>query len=262
MGTGLAVLITLLAFVTGASAASPTRCLSCHPAHYVDRGGCTVCHHGDNRSSRVELAHAGLIAGQYASFANRQAAAVVAGKQLIERSACRRCHTTAGSGNRLAANLDTLLWTTAPDKIRLALTAPATYMPRFYFSQQDLDLLVTAILAGGHQSGKLHSEPPQVVHFNSTGTMVNPFVKHCGGCHKLLSTRHGALGSSEVGPNLSGLLGRYYPASFVGTHAWTEQRLKRWLTNPRSVKPFTAMRPVNLKAAEFGHLVRLFASSN
>lgn len=262
MGACLAILITVLSVLAVGPAQAATvrnQCRSCHPVHYADQGGCTDCHHGNPRTSRSGLAHSGLIKGQYASFTNPQSGAVVSGKRLAEQTACRRCHILAGTGNRLASNLDSLLKTSTPDEIRTALTDPAIFMPSFHFSEQDLDRLTTAVLAGGFQSGKALQEPPRIVHFNDQNTgQQNMFIKQCGGCHKLLSKQHGGLGSGTTGPNLSGLLTRFYPATFEGDNAWNEERLKRWLKNPRQVRGQTLMRPIPLKPEEWNGLLQIF----
>jgi cytochrome c2 len=266
LGACLAILIAVLALLSANpcyAATDRNQCRSCHPVHYADQGGCTDCHHGNPRTSRSGLAHSGLIAGHYASFTDPRAVAVIAGKKLAEQTACRRCHVLAGTGNRLASNLDTLLGRSTPAEIRTALAEPAIFMPNFHFSEQDLDRLTTAVLAGGFQSGKALKEPPRIVHFNDQKTgQQTIFVKQCGGCHKLLSKQHGGLGNGTTGPNLSGLLTRFYPANFEGDNAWNEERLKRWLKNPRQVRSQTLMRPIPLKLDEWEQLLKIISSAD
>lgn len=266
MGACLAILITVLSVLAAGPAQAATvrnLCLSCHPPHYGEQGACVDCHRGNPRTSRTTLAHSTLIKGQYASFTNPQSGAVVSGKRLAEQTACRRCHVLAGTGNRLASNLDTLLGRSTPAEIRTALAEPAIFMPNFHFSEQDLDRLTTAVLAGGFQSGKALKEPPRIVHFNDQKTgQQTIFVKQCGGCHKLLSKQHGGLGNGTTGPNLSGLLTRFYPANFEGDNAWNEERLKRWLKNPRQVRSQTLMRPIPLKLDEWEQLLKIISSAD
>lgn len=267
MGAGLAVLILLLASVAGAGmpvhGAPPSRCLSCHPVHYADRGGCAVCHRGNERTSRPELAHAGLIKGRYAVFTGPDNQEVAQGNRLSDRSGCRRCHVMKRTGNRLASDLDGLFWSSTPAQIDAALTDPTLFMPEFQFSQHDRDLLIIAILAAGYHVTPAATQPPQIVHFADQPTRTaTVFEQKCGGCHKLLSARNGGLGGGSAGPNLSGLLTRYYPASFTGRQVWTEQRLKRWLANPRRIRPFAGMRPVPLKPDEFAQLYRILAPTD
>ena len=264
MGLRHVVLITviLLACAFPAAASPGNSCLECHPVHYADQGGCVFCHRGDQRTSRKDLVHSGLIRGRYAGFTNNHSAEVLSGTQLAEKAACRRCHVLNGTGNRLAANLDNLFWTTKPEAIRSALINPALYMPNFCFSERDLDRLVTAILAGGLRTGKALKEPPQVVHFSDADSAKqNTFVKNCGSCHKLLSKRDGGLGTGVVGPNLSGLLSRFYPHTFDGNKAWDEEGLKRWLKNPRAIRKNAVMRPIPLKPEEWDELLKTLAPS-
>lgn len=259
MGSSYAVLIILFLLMPSlpASADPYNSCLKCHPAHYVTLGACTACHLGDLRTARKKLAHSGLIEGRYASFTNRSSVKTVAGRQLTEKTACRRCHVLNATGNRLAANLDSLLWIRKPETVRSALLTPALYMPKFYFSESDIDLLVTAIFAGGAQAGKAKKEPPQVVHFNPVDSVKqNIFVKNCGSCHKLLSKQDGGLGVGIIGPNLSGLLSRFYPHTFKDNKTWNEENLKLWLKNPRAVRKNTTMRPFVLKPEEWEQLLK------
>jgi len=260
LGACLAILIAVLTVLAAGPAQAATvrnQCLSCHPPHYGEQGACVDCHRGNPRTSRSALAHSGLIKGRYASFTNPQSGAVVSGKRLAEQSACRRCHILSETGNRLASNLDSLLKTSTPAEIRTALTDPAIFMPTFSFSEQDLDRMITVILAGGLKSGKNIQEPPRIVHFNEQKPgQHNMFVKQCGGCHKLLSKQHGGLGSGITGPNLSGLLTRFYPFNFEGDKQWNEERLKRWLKNPREFRSQTLMRPIPLKPGEWEQLLK------
>ena len=262
MGLRHAILITaiLLACAFPATASPGNSCLECHSSHYAEQGGCVFCHRGNQRTNRKDLAHGGLIRGRYAGFTNSRSAEVLSGTQLAEKAACRRCHVLNGTGNRLAVNLDNLFWTTNPVSIRFALINPALYMPNFYFSERDLDRLVITILAGGLRAGKALKEQPLVVHFSAADSAKqNIFVKNCGSCHKLLSKRDGGLGTGVVGPNLSGLLSRFYPHTFEGNKAWDEERLKRWLKNPRAVRKNAVMRPIPLKPAEWDELLKTFA---
>lgn len=261
MGAGLAILIvlwTVLLWGLPVDAAPPkSRCLTCHPAHYAEQGGCGSCHRGDGRTSRKELAHSGLIRGRYAQFTNPREPMVLQGKRLAENTACRRCHVLGASGNRLASDLDRVLHSSHPEEIDRAIQSPAVFMPQFRFSQQDRDALVTYILFAGQAAGKQADEPPQVVHFDQLQPgWQTIFAKQCGGCHRLLSERFGGMGSNNEGPNLSGLFTRFYPTSFQRDQTWTAERLQRWLRNPRAIRPQTMMRPVALQPAEWNELLK------
>ena len=264
MGFRHAVLITaiLLSCVIPVIASPGNSCLECHSVHYAEQGECVFCHRGNQRTSRKELAHSGLIRGRYAGFTNSRSVEQLSGIQLAEKAACRRCHVLHGTGNRLATNLDSLLWTAKPEAISSALVNPALYMPNFHFSENNLDSLVTAVLAGGLKAGKTLREPPLLVHFSDAeSAKQNIFVKNCGSCHKLLSKRDGGLGSGIVGPNLSGLLSRFYPQTFEDNKPWDEERLKRWLKNPRIIRKNAVMRPITLKAEEWEQLLKTFSPS-
>lgn len=264
MGFSHAVLIAviLLAFALPAWAASGNSCLECHPVHYAGQGSCSYCHRGNQLTKRKELAHSGLIRGRYAGFSNNRSVELLSGITLAEKAACRRCHVLNDTGNRLATSLDSLLWTNQPEAISSALVNPALYMPNFYFSEKALDRLVTAVLAGGLKAGKALREPPLVVHFSNTESVKqNIFVKNCGSCHKLLSKREGGLGVGIVGSNLSGLLSRFYPQTFEDNKPWNEERLKRWLKNPRAVRKNAVMRPIILKPEEWDQLLKTLAPS-
>lgn len=236
------------------------RCLVCHPAHYGEQGGCADCHRGNSRTSRTALAHSGLIRGRYAGFALPGSESAARGRKLAEGMACRRCHLLGGNGTTLAANLDHLLQSRTPETIAMAIVEPALYMPDFRLAPRDRDDLVTAVLAGGLQAAPTVREPPQVVYFTDRKSgQENLFAKQCGACHKLLSARYGGLGSGSDGPNLSGLLTRFYPATFQGNLPWTEERLHRWLKNPRSLRPVTTMRPVLLRLDAWEQLLGMLA---
>ena len=230
--------------------------------HYAGQGSCNYCHRGNQRTNRKELAHSDLIRGRYAGFTNNRSVEVLSGIQLAEKAACRRCHVLNGTGNRLATSLDSLLWTAQPEAISSALVNPALYMPNFHFSEKDLDRLVTTVLAGGLKAGKALREPPLVVHFSDAESVKqNIFVKNCGSCHKLLSKRDGGLGVGIVGPNLSGLLSQFYPQTFENNKPWDEEKLKRWLKNPRAVRKNAVMRPITLKPEEWDQLLKTFSPS-
>lgn len=264
MGLRSAVLIIvlLLTSICRGEAAPHNNCLGCHPVHYREQGSCRYCHRGNQRTSRKQLAHSGVIAGQYATFTNSREPSVIAGIKLAKQAACRRCHVLNKTGNHLASNLDNLLWTTSPEAIRKALLEPALYMPVFYFSGPDLDRLITAILAGGLQAGKGPKEPPQVVYFSNAGAeKQNVFSKQCGGCHKVLSKRDGGLGTGTAGPNLSGLMTQFYPPTFTDNTRWSEEKLKRWVKNPRAVRKDTLMRPVPLKDEEWDQLLTILKAT-
>jgi len=102
-------------------------------------------------------------------------------------------------------------------------------------------------------------ETPVVVHFEDRERRKdNPFVKDCGGCHRVLTEGQGGLGQGDVGPNLSGLLSEYYPKTFRDGERWSADGLKKWLRNPREIRPLATMAPVRLKEEELSRLLGVF----
>jgi mono/diheme cytochrome c family protein len=183
---------------------------------------------------------------------------IIEGRRLLEQLSCRRCHASAGKGNRLATPLDTLADAKTPEEIVAAIKAPAQGMPDFRLTDRQMVLLVNAILGGARQNRAQSQTRPLRVHFeHAQSGKENVFSRKCGACHRLLSERQGAIGKGDVGPNLSGLLTEYYPRTFGQGQAWTEERLKRWLLNPRAVRVWSGMPPVELSTAEFRELLEM-----
>jgi cytochrome c2 len=253
------ILLSGLLLPTAGAWAGPG-CLRCHQPHYAASGSCTSCHRGDGRSERLAIAHRDLIRGKYSWFALAGSPPLRRGEQLLEKFACRRCHTSAGKGNRLASNLDRLAPNLAPEKISAAIRTPALFMPDFRFEDRQIVDLVNAIMAGAAKAGPAAGETPQVVHFaDKKQHGENVFEKQCGPCHKVLTQGQGALGKGDIGPNLSGLFSEFYPATLRNNGRWTAEALKKWLENPRKTREHSQMRPVPLKKEEFDQLLALLA---
>lgn len=252
----------LAAVLLPASAGAASRCLECHRPHYADKGGCTACHRGDERTDRRNIAHRDLIPAAYAHFALPGSPVVRRGTGLIEAFACRRCHRWLGEGNALAADLDDLIDVSPPRKIHDAIRTPAAYMPDFGFEESQVRDIVNAVLAGGARRKKARgAEIPVVVHFEDvydrTGLL---FPRACGPCHRILSDTGGGLGGGAVGPNLSGLMTRHYPATFGRGERWTRENLESWLRNPRSVRPSATMPPLPLSPRDIDGLAELMGA--
>ncbi len=257
---GTLIVLCIVALLPAAARAA-SRCVGCHRAHYAERGTCTGCHRGDERSDRMNIVHRDVIPGAYAWFNLPGSPVVRRGGERIEASACRRCHTWRGEGNGLAANLDDLFAVSSPRKIRDAIRAPVAYMPDFRFEEAQIREIVNAVLAAGaRRTAPAGPEIPVVIHFEDadagTGLL---FPRACGPCHRILSDASGGLGSGAVGPNLSGLMTRHYPATFGRGERWTPEKLKRWLGNPRDVKPAATMPPVPLSPGQVDELAGLMA---
>lgn len=258
------LLVALL--LPGGAIAGKEWCLSCHRPHYQKQNSCTGCHRGNPRTTRQNIAHHGLIRARFAPSALGDThPAVVKGSKLLEQFACRRCHQSGGKGNRLAVSLDTLPSQRTPEEIAEAIRLPAYGMPDFHLQQADRDRLVIAILVGSSTANRTAPpvQPPLVVHFNKplgARQAKDPFSRLCGGCHRLLHETGGVMGTGTVGPNLSGLLTEWYPKTADGK-PWERDGLKKWLENPRRLRPHTLMRPVAVKPDEFEELMRILSPS-
>lgn len=250
----IVLVLCLSALPAGGGEGRPL-CLSCHPSHYLERGACSACHRGNPAAGRKEIAHQRLIAGRFASFTLGETPVVREGKRLMDRLACRRCHAGAGRGNRLATNLDTLPETRSPGEIAAAIRSPAEGMPDFRLDDDQVVPLVNAVLGGAQKSGGPAGKRPLVVHFENRGKLgKDTFTRICGACHRALTARLGVIGRGDSGPNLSGLLSPWYPRTFREGEGWNVEGLKKWLKNPRTVRPWGRMRPQELSEAEFGEL--------
>jgi len=236
-------------------------CLRCHKPHYSAKGTCTGCHRGDERSDRLAIAHRDLIGARFSWFGVAGSQPLQRGEKLLDSFACRRCHTTAGKGNRLASNLDSLPVNSTPENIYQAIKSQALFMPDFRFDDRQMTDLVNAILAGALKAGRKGGETPQVVHFEDGKRNVeNIFEKKCGPCHRVLTQAFGALGKGDIGPDLSGIFSEHYPATSKDKGSWTEATLKKWLENPRNVREESPMRPITLKKEEFERLLAVLAN--
>ena len=71
----------------------------------------------------------------------------------------------------------------------------------------------------------------------------------------MLTHRLGGLGRGDIGPNLSGLLTRFYPPNYKGQTAWNPRGLQRWLQNPRDIRVNTQMPPIDLNADELTNIL-------
>lgn len=263
MVTYLAALILLFCLAVAPSFGGEPRqqCLACHASHYSEQGGCVTCHGGNPAAGRKNIAHHGLIAGRFAHFALKDDAVVREGQRLLDRFSCRRCHVTAGRGNRLATNLDALRHSKTPVELVAAIRKPVMGMPDFAATERQVELLVNAILAGGQDSGKTDASPPNTVHFNDDNRRNKDlFSRKCGACHRALTVRYGVVGQGNAGPNLSGLLTRWYPKTFRNGEEWNRERLEKWLQNPRAVRNNTAMQPQELSKAEMKELAELLGA--
>ncbi len=236
-------------------------CAQCHTPHFTSDGTCVDCHRGDPRSRRMNIAHFRLIQGEYACFTLPDNSDAKEGRRMIDTSKCRRCHRTGNQGNRLATDLDASLDKTLPEDLAHAIKHPAVFMPDFYFNDSDIVKLVNAILGSSAVWGPESEETPTVVYFEKNKEdRDNPFNKHCGSCHRVLTRQFGGLGQGEIGPNLSGIFSRFYFKNFDDGKSWDADRLKQWLKDPRDIKANAQMQPIKLTEDELRHLIHILSS--
>ncbi len=258
----LATFFLLVALQTGYCAAPEVSCHGCHPVHHAERGSCVSCHRGNPATLRMNISHHGLIAGRFAWSALAGSEVVERGKRKLEDAACRRCHQTAGRGNRLAGNLDSLATRHSPERLLKAIRSPALYMPDFRFSESQAVELVNALLAASGERAVPEKEIPLVIHFVEEKREEDPFTRYCGSCHRVLSPLAGGLGEGRVAPNLSGLLTEFYTPTYADGERWTVKGLEKWVKNPRSVKNTARMIPVRIDSPEeFSRLLPHFGAS-
>lgn len=251
----LIILSTAALCLIGSAQAREPACLECHSAHYQEKGECIYCHRGDPRSTRPTVAHRGLIPGDYAHFAIPEDPITKRGQKHLKTAGCRRCHLIGGRGNELAADLDPVTQESAPAELFDAVDQPALLMPDFHFPESQIIELVNALLAASRKSGTIPDEAPRMIHFAEEGKQEEDvFSRNCGDCHRLLSPVLGGLGEGKIGPNLSGLLTEYYPRFFRKKERWSVKNLKKWLKNPRNIRPWARMPPVSLKKKELNKL--------
>jgi mono/diheme cytochrome c family protein len=251
-----AVLIAALA-LGGCLKGQPTAgreegCRSCHEAHHLREGRCHECHRGDPGARREELAHERLVTGRAAEHRMKESRAVREGGRLVETLACRRCHTTSGKGNRLAANLDAIAWRREQAELVRSIREPVENMPTFGLDEGQAEAIVAFLLRSGS------AEEPQDtyrVHFSRRASARETvFERNCGGCHRFLGPS-GPTGTGAAGPNLSGLFTPFYPRTASGDRPWTERSLADWLRNPRASRPQATMPPVALSEDDLRRVV-------
>jgi cytochrome c2 len=242
--------------------AESASCLRCHDVchgaltaqqHHevsLQTMGCVDCHRGNPTTQRRELAHYRLIDAGHSWYRFPESDAVKRGQHLVDLLACRRCHVLAGKGNSLAAELDRLYHQSLPVEVVASIRVPAFFMPDFSLQQSDVDAVVNVIFAAGFMPQVSGLQPPQVVHFENDVDEENLFEKHCGRCHRVLTAQQGGLGTGDIAPNLSGLLSQFYPKTFKDNQPWDVQGLKKWIKNPRAIRPLTRMLPVVLREQE------------
>jgi mono/diheme cytochrome c family protein len=237
---------------TQSTATRERGCRACHEAHYVREGACQDCHRGDPGAERVELAHQRLLTGRAAEHRLPGGPAVQEGRRLVETLACRRCHRIGDEGNRLATDLDRVVWKRDQPQLVVSITAPVENMPAFGLDREQAEDIVAFLLRIGRADPPRDTYRVQFARGESASQTV--FEKQCGGCHRFLGSA-GPVGSGSQGPNLSGLFTAFYPQTAPGNRAWTPAALADWLRNPRAARPTTTMPPVALSEDELRQVV-------
>lgn len=252
MALRFALLIATSLLLFGCVRAEPAagrreNCGSCHASHYADVGTCAECHRGEPMATRKELAHARLIGGRAAEHGITRGEAVSEGRQLVEAAGCRRCHMIGGIGNRLATNLDRVVWGREQRELRTSITEPVENMPAFGFDSNQSDALIAFLLSSARPDA---AEETYRVHFARDASRApTTFSEKCGGCHRLL-TPLGPEGVGDQGPNLSGLFTAFYPKTAPDDLAWSDKTLAAWVANPRAIRKGAIMPPVPLGPVE------------
>lgn len=261
MGIRLVLLIVVWGWLgTGTGAAAPWNCQRCHATcsqagHDVGVAplahSCLDCHRGNPLTGRKELAHQRLIGARHAWFLLPDSAVMQRGQHLRDQNACRRCHLQDAQGNALATDLDSLLPQTLVAEVVAAIDFPAFFMPVFNFRPDDRDAIINQLFAGSHKLAGQRPQQPLVVHFEEgQPAQQHLFDKHCGRCHRVLTSHAGGLGHGTIAPNLSGLFSPFYPPTFKEGQRWQAAALGEWLKNPRKIRPLTIMPPQRISPAE------------
>jgi len=241
--------------------AGGSACLKCHESHYEGKGACIDCHRGNPGTDRIVIAHHDLIVAKYAHFTMEGSPVVQRGGARVTLSGCRRCHVIGAQGNRLATNLDRVFAAARPQALFDAIKTPMLFMPNFCFKETHITELVNAILAEAARPEPEAGEIPLVIHFeDEKQAEERVFGKHCGSCHKVLTTRFGGLGKEDIGPNLSGLFSEHYPTTHGDKEPWSSKSLYKWLENPRHTSKNAQMPPVQLTSDAFSSLLEVLSA--
>ena len=230
------------------------KCISCHNDNIcMEKGNnCTVCHRGNDKTSRLDIAHYKLIKGDYAEFNNEKSIITQKGIQLINDANCTRCHKIGNTGSNYATDLNSTVKRLSTDEIIKSIQEPVINMPKFKFSKEDYRYLITGLY---HYTINAEVKSiTQVVRLNNKDNATALFNNKCGGCHKAL-TNIGALGYYDSAPNLSSLKNSY--PDYLNGKSWNKDNLKKWLLNPRSIKKNATMPKIELNEEESKKIINL-----
>ncbi|MCB9628935.1 MAG: c-type cytochrome [Sandaracinaceae bacterium] len=174
--------------------------------------------------------------------------AAIRGKHLFDSSNCMGCHTILGEGAYYAPELTRVYDRRGPEFIAAMLRDPAAMYPgrrrmeQYDFTEEQIsDLVAFLEWVGKMDLNGFPANPPLAA---NAGVAAAPddgrpaiFGQMCTACHAV-----GGRGGS-VGPSLDG----------VGTR-FDAEYLTRWLTDPQSVRPGTAMPDLPLTEAQVSEL--------
>ncbi len=240
-----------------ASDYNKNHCLDCHKPHYVKIGDCYFCHQGNQLAKDKYLAHKNLILKKFSYFRFGNCSIVSKGRKIVNSLGCRRCHKIEGIGNSLARSLDDLDIPFDVNRITFSIIDPAYYMPNFFLSKAETVAIVNYLMYCSQKEKKKDSFSYYKVYFlNNNAKQERIFDRKCGKCHKVLTKKYGGLGQGDVAPNLSGLFTRFYPkSSFL--YPLSDEKLKKWIRNPKKMKPNTLMIPVLLDKKEIEEVIKI-----
>ncbi len=230
------------------------KCISCHNDNIcMEKGNnCTICHRGNNKTLRKDIAHYKLIKGDYAEFNNEKSIITQKGIQLINDANCTRCHKIGNTGANYATDLNSTVKRLSTDEIIKSIQEPVINMPKFKFSKEDYRYLITGLY---HYAINAEVKSiTQVVRLNNKDNATALFNNKCGGCHKAL-TSIGALGYYDSAPNLSSL--KNSNPDYLNGKSWNKDNLKKWLLNPRSIKKNATMPKIELNEEESKKIIDL-----
>jgi nitric oxide reductase subunit C len=174
--------------------------------------------------------------------------AAIRGKHLFDSSNCMGCHTILGEGAYYAPELTRVYDRRGPEFIAAMLRDPEAMYPgrrrmeQYDFTEEQISDMVAFLEWVGHMDlNGFPADPPLAA---NAGVSAAPddgrplvFGQMCTACHAV-----GGRGGS-VGPSLDG----------VGTR-FDEEYLTRWLTDPQSVRPGTAMPDLPLTETQVSEL--------
>lgn len=171
------------------------------------------------------------------SHQDRMTAEVVSGKEIWDKSNCMGCHTILGEGGYYAPELTQVVQRRGKEWIAIFLADPQAMFPgerkmvNYHFDDAQIrDVIAFLEWIGGIDTNGFPPKPdlalPVAVAVANANVAPPPaiFGTVCVACHAV-----GGKGGA-VGPALDGV-----------AHRKTPQELDRWLADPASVKPGTAM---------------------